>query len=206
MPFSIWDKDKQTELDKYLDSYTDTYLREEILQEGLTRNLSHFTHFLETASLSQGQPLNISSVARECAINRKAAESYFGILKDLIIAYFTPVFTKILDPSVKRDFLHEPFGSKGITKKPRRTQRVRLRFFATFCLQSIRTEIPRLTDGSRKMSKRRMVTHFKFNFFDTGVFCSIRPRGLLATPELIDGPALDGCYSLKSEKDIDSNQ
>ncbi|NKB25925.1 MAG: hypothetical protein GKR87_16450 [Kiritimatiellae bacterium] len=28
-------------------------------------------------------------------------------------------------------------------------QRVRLRFFATFCFQSIRTEIPRLTDGSR---------------------------------------------------------
>ncbi len=55
----------------------------------------------------------------------------------------------ILDPSVKRGFLHEPFGPKGITKKPRRTQRVRLRFFATFCLQSIRTEIPRLTDGSR---------------------------------------------------------
>ncbi len=54
-----------------------------------------------------------------------------------------------LDPSVKRGFLHEPFGPKGITKKPRRTQRVRLRFFATFCLQSIRTEIPRLTDGSR---------------------------------------------------------
>ncbi|NKB25457.1 MAG: protein kinase [Kiritimatiellae bacterium] len=34
-----------------------------------------------------------------------------------------------LDPSVKRGFLHEPFGPKGITKRPRRTQRVRLRFF-----------------------------------------------------------------------------
>ncbi|NKB24563.1 MAG: hypothetical protein GKR87_09370 [Kiritimatiellae bacterium] len=54
-----------------------------------------------------------------------------------------------LDSSVKRGFLHEPFGPKGITKKPRRTQRVCLRFFATFCLQSIRIEIPRLTDGSR---------------------------------------------------------
>ncbi len=50
-------------------------------------------------------------------------------------------------------FVHEPFGPKGITKKPRRTQRVRLRFFATFCLQSIRTEIPRLTDGSRDIYK-----------------------------------------------------
>ncbi len=62
-----------------------------------------------------------------------------------------PLVMSILDLSVKRGFLHEPFGPKGITKKPRRTQRVRLRFFATFCLQSIRTEIPRLTDGSRSM-------------------------------------------------------
>ncbi len=65
-----------------------------------------------------------------------------------------------LDPSVKRGFLHEPFGPKGITKKPRRTQRVRLRFFATFCLQSIRTEIPRLTDGSRIKSSASATFQF----------------------------------------------
>lgn len=54
-----------------------------------------------------------------------------------------------LDPLVKRGFLHESFGPKGIREKPRRTPWVRLRFFAIFCLQGIRTETPRLAAGSR---------------------------------------------------------
>lgn len=78
----------------YLESYVKTYLEEEIRQEGLTRNLSAFSRFLEAASFSQGSLLNISSVARECAIERKAVENYFSILEDLLIAYRLPVFAK----------------------------------------------------------------------------------------------------------------
>ena len=78
----------------YLESYVKTYLEEEIRQEGLTRNLSAFSRFLEAASFSQGSLLNISSVARECAIERKAVENYFSILEDLLIAYRLPVFSK----------------------------------------------------------------------------------------------------------------
>ena len=36
----------------YSKTYIYTYLREEILQEGLTRNLQAFARFLETASFS----------------------------------------------------------------------------------------------------------------------------------------------------------
>lgn len=78
----------------YLESYVKTYLEEEVRQEGLTRNLSAFSRFLEAASFSQGSVLNISSVARDCHIERKAVENYFGILEDLLIAYRLPVFTK----------------------------------------------------------------------------------------------------------------
>ncbi|MBI5554975.1 MAG: ATP-binding protein [Elusimicrobia bacterium] len=78
----------------YLESYVETYLREEIQQEGLTRNLSAFSRFLETASFSQGAVLNASAVARECAIERKVVENYFAILDDLMIGYRLPVFTK----------------------------------------------------------------------------------------------------------------
>jgi hypothetical protein len=38
---------------KYLESYVTTYLREEVQQEGLTRNLAAFSRFLEAASFSQ---------------------------------------------------------------------------------------------------------------------------------------------------------
>jgi len=78
----------------YLESYVKTYLEEEVQQEGLTRNLSAFSRFLEAASLSQGSVINISSVARDCAVERKVVENYFTILEDLLIAYRLPVFTK----------------------------------------------------------------------------------------------------------------
>ncbi|MFH1847329.1 MAG: ATP-binding protein [Candidatus Omnitrophota bacterium] len=78
----------------YLESYVKTYLEEEIQYEGLTRNLSGFARFLEAASFSQGSILNISSVARECSVERKVVESYFSILEDLLMAYRVPVFTK----------------------------------------------------------------------------------------------------------------
>lgn len=78
----------------FLKSYVQTYLREEIQQEGLTRNLQAFARFLEAASFSQASTLNISEVARECGVNRKLAEEYFIILEDLLLAQRLPVFTK----------------------------------------------------------------------------------------------------------------
>lgn len=78
----------------YLESYVKTYLREEIQQEGLTRNLGAFSRFLEAASFSQASILNISEVARDCAIERKVVENYFSIVEDLLLGYRLPVFAK----------------------------------------------------------------------------------------------------------------
>ena len=78
----------------YLESYVKTYLQEEVQQEGLTRNLGAFSRFLEAASFSQASVLNISSVARDCSVERKVVENYFMILEDLLIAYKVPVFAK----------------------------------------------------------------------------------------------------------------
>ena len=88
----------------YLESYVKTYLEEEIQQEGLTRNLAGFARFLEAASFSQGSILNISSVARECSVERKVVESYFSILEDLLMAYRVPVFVK----KAKRRMISHP--------------------------------------------------------------------------------------------------
>jgi len=78
----------------YLKSYVITYLKEEVQQEGLTRNLGSFTRFLESAALSAGTPLNIASVGRDCGVDRKTAENYFTILEDLLIGFRLPVFRK----------------------------------------------------------------------------------------------------------------
>jgi len=123
---------------KYLEAYVKTYLDEEIRHEGLTRNLSAFTRFLETASFSQGSVLNISSVARECAVERKVVENYFSIIEDLMVAYRIPIFSK--------------------------------------------------------KTKRRLVTHSKFYFFDAGIYRTVRPMGPLDAPQEADGVALETLF------------
>lgn len=95
---------KEPDPKRYLESYVSTYLREEVQQEGLARNLSAFGRFLEAASFSHGQILNLSEIARECAIHRKAAENYFSILEDILIADRLPAFTK----KAKRRMLMHP--------------------------------------------------------------------------------------------------
>lgn len=79
---------------KYLEAYVGTYLEEEVRQEGLTRQLSAFARFLESASFSQGSVLNVSAVARDSGVNRKTVEGYFSIIEDLMIARRLPAFTK----------------------------------------------------------------------------------------------------------------
>jgi uncharacterized protein len=90
--------------EKYLASYIKTYLREEVLQEGLTRNLPLFTRFLETASFSQGEILNYSNIAQEVGGNRHTINQFFDMLEDLLIAYRIAPFTK----RAKRELVLSP--------------------------------------------------------------------------------------------------
>lgn len=86
--------DKKLNPEKYLSSYVKTYLKEEIKQEGFSRNLGAFSRFLEAASFSQGSLLNVSEVAREAGVKQKTVEGYFDLLEDMLISYRIPVFTK----------------------------------------------------------------------------------------------------------------
>ena len=79
---------------QYLNSYIQTYVREEVLQEGLTRNIGSFHLFLEAASFSQGSLLNFSKIARELSLNRLLVASYFDILDDLLLAKRLSPFTQ----------------------------------------------------------------------------------------------------------------
>ncbi len=77
-----------------LRSYIALYVREEVQMEGLVRNIGGFARFLEVVSFSHAGMLNISNIARECQVGRKAVEGYVQILEDLLIAFRVPVFTK----------------------------------------------------------------------------------------------------------------
>ena len=78
----------------YLATYIDIYLREEVVQEGLTRNVSAFARFLEVASFSQGAVINATEIAREVGVKRQVIQNYFSILDDLLLAHMLPAFTK----------------------------------------------------------------------------------------------------------------
>lgn len=79
---------------KLLHAYIQTYLKEEILQEGITRNLGSFSQFLEAMSFSQGNTLTLTQIAQSVGLNRSTVTEYVSILEDLLIAYRLPVFKK----------------------------------------------------------------------------------------------------------------
>lgn len=89
LPVAVQEPDAK----KYLESYVQTYVKEEVLLEGLTRNIAAFSRFLEIASFSQGQLLNMSEIARELGINRLLVTSYFDILEDLLLGVRISAFT-----------------------------------------------------------------------------------------------------------------
>jgi uncharacterized protein len=80
--------------EQYLKSYIDVYLREELIQEGLLKNDNVFVRFLEVASLSQGEVINYSEIAREVRTNQTTISNYFSLLEDMLIAHQIPIFNK----------------------------------------------------------------------------------------------------------------
>ena len=77
-----------------LRSYAALYVREEVQAEGLVRNVGAFARFLEAVSFSHATVLNVSNLARECQVERKVADGYVEVLRDLLLAFTLPVFTR----------------------------------------------------------------------------------------------------------------
>ena len=77
-----------------LAAYASLYLQEEVQAEALVRQIGDFSRFLEVISFSQGSLLNLAGLAREAEIPRKRAESYLGILEDLLLGFRLTVFQR----------------------------------------------------------------------------------------------------------------
>lgn len=92
----VYNLNRALDIEDYLQSYLQTYLKEEVIQEGIVRNTSGFNRFLEAASFSQGQYLNVTKVAEDAGVDRKVVETYFQIIEDLLLADRLPHFKKKL--------------------------------------------------------------------------------------------------------------
>ena len=81
-----------------LRSYMGLYLQQEIVAEGMTRNVPAFSHFLKVAALCNATIVNFTKVARDAQVPRTTVHEYFEILKDTLILHELPAWKA----SVKR--------------------------------------------------------------------------------------------------------
>ncbi len=77
-----------------LNAYVSDYLKEEVVAEGLVRNLPAFSDFLEVAALSDAELVNANNIARECGVSAHTVRAYFGILEDSLLARWLPSYRR----------------------------------------------------------------------------------------------------------------
>ena len=77
-----------------LAGYVDDYLKEEVFDEGLTRNAAAFSRFFDALSFCHGELLNYSNIARDCGIDSKTVREYFQILVDTLLGVFVEPFSR----------------------------------------------------------------------------------------------------------------
>jgi predicted AAA+ superfamily ATPase len=77
-----------------LQAYAGAYLQQEIVAEGVTRNVPAFSRFLQVASLCNGTIVNFTNVASDAQVARTTVYEYFDILKDTLVLQELPPWRK----------------------------------------------------------------------------------------------------------------
>lgn len=78
--------------DADLESYASVYLQQEIMAEGITRNIPAFSRFLKFAALCNGTIVNFTNLANDAQVPRTTVYEYFEILKDTLILFELPAY------------------------------------------------------------------------------------------------------------------
>ena len=79
---------------KSLDAYVRDYLKEEVFDEGLTRNMPAFSRFFEALGYCHGELVNHANIARDCGVDAKTVKEYFRILCDTLLGRFVLPYKK----------------------------------------------------------------------------------------------------------------
>ena len=77
---------------RLLDAYINDYLVQEVAAEGVVRKLPAFSRFLDAASLSDGEIVNLSNIAAECGVSQHTVRNYFQVLVDILLARWVPSY------------------------------------------------------------------------------------------------------------------
>lgn len=102
--------------DADLAAYTSVYLQQEIMAEGVTRNVPAFSRFLKFAALCNGTIVNFTNLANDAQVPRTTIYEYFDILKDTLILFELPAYrqTKKRKPICSSKFY---FFDVGVLRK-----------------------------------------------------------------------------------------
>jgi len=71
-----------------LQAYVVDYLKEEVFDEGLTRNVAAFSRFFDAVGFSHGDLTNYANIARDCGVDAKTVKEYYQILVDTLLGTF----------------------------------------------------------------------------------------------------------------------
>ncbi len=85
---------------KDLNAYVYNYLKEEVFEEGLTRNVPAFSRFFDAMAYSHGQITNFSNIARDCGVDSKTVREYYQILEDTLLGHRLEPFKRRQDRGV----------------------------------------------------------------------------------------------------------
>ena len=77
-----------------LRAYTQDYLKEEVLAEGLVRNLPKFSDFLRSAALADTEMVSLATIARDCGVAATTVRDHYSILVDTLLGDFLPAYTR----------------------------------------------------------------------------------------------------------------
>ena len=78
--------------ERSLKAYTRDYLKEEVFDEGLTRNIPAFSRFFDSVGYSHGELTNYSNIARDCGVDAKTVKEYYQILIDTLLGRLVEPF------------------------------------------------------------------------------------------------------------------
>lgn len=84
----------QENYSKSLRAYVQDYLKEEVFDEGLTRNIPAFSRFFDAMGYSHGELTNYSNIARDCGVDAKTVKEYYQILVDTLLGQMISPFKK----------------------------------------------------------------------------------------------------------------
>ncbi|MDP6038794.1 MAG: AAA family ATPase, partial [Candidatus Latescibacteria bacterium] len=96
----------QSQYRRSLTAYVQDYLKEEVFDEGLTRNIPAFSRFFDAMGYSHGELTNFSNIARECGVSSKTVKEYYQILSDTLLG-------RLIEPFKRRQ------GRQVISRAPK---------------------------------------------------------------------------------------